>query len=104
MTTSVALLPFNIRRFEDFSFVSNDLGESTFIDAADSRRLLAGEAPVDAGKVQELREKGFLAGGLSHDAYADRYWSRRAFLDSGPILHGFVLTERCNLGCQYCHS
>jgi len=99
-----SLLPFNVRRFADFSFLSNDLGEIAFVDTADSRRLLAGEAPVDAAKVQELREKGFLAGGLTHDAYADRYWNRRAFLDSGPILHGFVLTERCNLGCQYCHS
>jgi hypothetical protein len=52
-----SLLPFNIRRFADFSFLSNDLGESAFVDAADSRRLLAGEAPVDAAKVQEFAKR-----------------------------------------------
>jgi uncharacterized protein len=104
MTTSAALLPFNIRRFERFSFVSNDIGESAFLDDADARRLIAGQAPADPAKVEELRTKAFIAGGMSHDAYAERYWNRRTFIGQGPILHGLVLTERCNLGCQYCHS
>ncbi len=102
MTT--ALLPFNIRRFDDFGFVSNDLGESAFLAPADARRLMAGEPPADAATAEKLRAKGFLAGGISNDAYAERYWSRRAHVNHGPILHGLVLTERCNLGCQYCHS
>ena len=100
MTTPPTLLPFTIRRFDGFAFLSNDLGEIAFLDDADAGRFLAGHAPADGDKLEELRRKGFLAGGMSHDAYAERFWSRRSFLDLGPILHGLVLTERCNLGCQ----
>src|SRR5262249_25648646 len=101
---ATSLLPFNIRRLDGFSFVSNDIGESVFLGDADAAKLIAGELPADGAKVEELRAKGFVAGGMSHDVYAERYWNRRGILDSGPILHGLVLTERCNLGCQYCHS
>ena len=104
MATASALLPFNIRRFEGFSFISNDIGESSFLEASDARRLVSGEAPADSAKAEELRQKGFLAGGVPLETYADRFWRRRGFIDQGPILHGLVLTERCNLGCQYCHS
>ncbi len=104
MPASLDLLPFNLRRFEDFSFLSNDLGECTFLSNDDADRFLKGEAPCDDATTDELRTKAFVAGTVDNDTYADRYWARRPHLDQGPILHGFVLTERCNLGCQYCHS
>lgn len=104
MPPSLDLLPFNIRRFGDFSFLSNDLGECTFLSNEAADRLLNGESPGDEALTEDLRKKGFYAGAITSEEYADRYWGRRLHLDQGPVLHGFVLTERCNLGCQYCHS
>jgi His-Xaa-Ser system radical SAM maturase HxsB len=98
------LLPFNFRQHGDFCFISNDLGEYVILQQADFTAFVEGDLPTDTVLFRELKEKGFIAGEISNDEYRTRYWDKRTSLNQGPVLHGFVLTERCNHGCQYCHS
>ncbi|MFT6396368.1 MAG: His-Xaa-Ser system radical SAM maturase HxsB [Bradymonadia bacterium] len=98
------LLPFNFRRVEDAYFISNDLGEYAILSAEEFKGFVEGDLPTDGDLFISLGEKGFIAGELSEPEYYERYWSRRNHVMNGPILHAFVLTERCNFGCQYCHS
>jgi len=51
-----------------------------------------------------LDERSFFTKGDQRTAQVAQYAARKSFLRHGPTLHGFVLTERCNHGCQYCHS
>src|SRR5262249_38546918 len=46
----------------------------------------------------------FVAAAIDRDAQAARWRSKKQYLFYGPTLHAFVLTHRCNHGCQYCHS
>lgn len=99
------LRPFNFRRVEDAFFVSNDLGEFVILDAADFRAFVEGDLDAESDVFKDLAAKGFIAsGGMSEDEYRTRFWARREHVMYGPTLHALVLTERCNLGCQYCHS
>jgi uncharacterized protein len=98
------LLPFNFRRVDDSYFVSNDLGEYAILSADEFRDFAEGTLPTDGNLFAQLAQKGFIAGEIPEADYQARYWSRRNHVINGPILHAFVLTERCNFGCQYCHS
>ncbi len=99
------LRPFNFRRVEDAYFVSNDLGEWSILGADDFKKFVEGELPVDGTLFKDLAEKGFVSsGGMSDEEYERRFWLRREHVMYGPSLHALVLTERCNFGCQYCHS
>ena len=104
MSSTPDLRPFNVRRFKDYSLISNDVGEMMFLDNGDLDALLAGDGIDNKAKLKELDAGGFTRGQVSDDDFATRYWDRRGYLGIGPVLHGMVLTERCNLGCQYCHS
>ncbi|HIN85002.1 MAG TPA: His-Xaa-Ser system radical SAM maturase HxsB, partial [Myxococcales bacterium] len=85
-------------------FISNDLGEYAILKNPDFQAFVEGDLSTESALFRELTEKGFVAGEISNEEYRNRYWDKRAALHQGPVLHGFVLTERCNHGCQYCHS
>ncbi|MCB9531478.1 MAG: radical SAM protein, partial [Myxococcales bacterium] len=115
MSTSVApfdlaraqtssLLPFNFRKVGDSYFMANEIGEHAIVTAGDFKALVEGDLSPDGELYRSLRAKGFVAGGITDGEYRERYWARRAHVMHGPILHAMVLTERCNFGCQYCHS
>lgn len=98
-----ALRPHNARVFDGFVYLSNDIGESVWMSPENYEHLRAGQ-PLPDALLSELSGKGFLSHGMSLESYAQHYWERRQPLFGGPVLHGMVLTERCNHGCQYCHS
>ena len=98
------LLPFNFRKVDDAYFVSNDLGEYVILTDSEFAGFVEGTLPTDGELFTDMAKKGFIAGEISDSEYQSRYWARRDHVMNGPILHAFVLTERCNFGCQYCHS
>ncbi len=98
------LLPFQFRRVDEAVFLSNDLGEWALLSAAEFSAFVHGTLSTESARFVELCEKGFVAGEMDEQVYRERYWSRRQHVMSGPTLHAFVLTARCNHGCQYCHS
>jgi len=98
------LHPVRFRKVGPSWFVSNDLAEWVILGDAEFKDFLSGALPTDGARFQELAEKGFVAGEMAVAEYRRRYWSRRRHTFAGPNLHAFVLTERCDHGCQYCHA
>jgi len=69
-------------------FVSNDLGEWELLSDSEFSEL-ASSPPTSE---------------LDPAEYRRRFWARRRHTEHGPNLHAFVLTERCDHRCQYCHA
>lgn len=95
---------FNFRRVDDVYFLANDFGAWAILQADEFKSLVEGTLDEGGTLYQELVTKGFIVGGISDAEFRDRFWARRDHVMYGPTLHALVLTERCNLGCQYCHS
>jgi len=99
-----ALVPFNHRVIGDRFLVSNDLGDHLFLTGDEMRRFVEGAALPGDGLHERLAAANLVARAVDTKAQADRWRRKRAYLFYGPTLHAFVLTHRCNHGCQYCHS
>ena len=52
----------------------------------------------------KLMAANFIPGEIDFAVQAARWRRKKRYLFYGPTLHAFVLTHRCNHGCQYCHS
>ena len=96
--------PFNHRVVDGAVLVTNDLGDHCFLEGEDFKRFVEGDIAPDEPLYQTLKERSFLAKELNMPELVRRYQRKKGFLAYGPTLHAFVLTERCNHGCQYCHS
>src|SRR5437764_1147492 len=70
------------------------------------RSLYLEEAITQPGEPlhERLRKANFIARDVDVTAQAERWRRKKQYLFHGPTLHGMVLTQRCNHGCQYCHS
>lgn len=97
-------VPFNLRVLDDAVLVSTDLGDHAFLEPEELRRFVEGDVQPGEALWDRLAAANLIAGELDVTAQARRYWRKKSFLGYGPSLHAFVLTERCNHGCQYCHS
>jgi uncharacterized protein len=97
-------MPFNHRIMGGQVLITNDLGDYDFLDPMDFRRFIEADIAPDDELYHRLKSKNFIAQEVDLDAMGKRYWRKKGFLAYGPTLHAFVLTERCNHGCQYCHS
>lgn len=96
--------PFNHRWVADKVLVTSFLGDWILLEPDAFQAFVEGRPRPGDPLYERLRERRLIAAELDLAAEARRYWTKRSFLTGGPSLHGFVLTERCNHGCQYCHS
>lgn len=99
-----ALLPFNLRRIGERWLVANDLGDHLFVSDAELTKLCEADTQPGDGLHERLVAGNFLAAHIDIKAQAARWRKKKQYLFYGPTLHAFVLTHRCNYGCQYCHS
>ncbi len=99
-----ALVPFNHRWVGNRFLISNDLGDHLFVTPDELRTYVEGRTVPGETLHEQLMAKNFLAAGVNIQVEAARWRRKRSFLFYGPTLHAFVLTHRCNHGCQYCHS
>ena len=97
-------LPFSQRPVGDDFIISNDLGDMTFVTPTELQKLAYGTIAKDEPLYARLAAKNFIAAEVDIAAQATRWRTKNQFLFYGPTLHAFVLTGRCNFGCQYCHS
>lgn len=97
-------VPFNHRVIEGKYLISNDLGDHLFLEPQEFRSFVYGEPKPGEPLYDKLKAKNFVAAELDIKAQAQRWRAKRQYLFYGPVLHAFVLTHRCNHGCQYCHS
>ena len=97
-------VPFYHRVIDGHFLITNDLGDWSFLDPDEFQRFVEGRVQADEPLYAKLKAGNFLAAEIDVAAQAQRYRDKHQFLFYGPTLHAFVLTGRCNFGCQYCHS
>lgn len=103
---SYTLLPFRFTRFsEDEVFLSNEVGEFTFLNNEDFNALVEDRLSPDRLCFDELEYKQFLCTGNIDDVLnmlSIKYRTKKSFLKNFTELHMIVPTLRCNCSCVYC--
>ena len=97
-------VPFNQRMIGSKVLISNDFGDWLLLPPEEFRAFVEGRPRPGEPLYDKLRDANFIAGQVDRWTQADRWRRKKQYLFSGPTLHAFVLTHRCNHGCQYCHS
>jgi hypothetical protein len=92
------LLPFNFRHVDGDYFLTNDIGESRFLDPDQFTQLVTGQLDTDGELYTELQSQGFIQGSVSDSDYYEKFWANRKHLFSGPSLHRLVLANRGGTG------
>jgi sulfatase maturation enzyme AslB (radical SAM superfamily) len=104
--TGYRFLPFRFMRWSpDEVFISNDVGEWTFLSTDTFHRFTMGQLAPDTGAYEDLKSKHFLIDSpstLPIQLLATKYRTKKAFLDGFTSLHLFVVTLRCDHTCPYC--
>ena len=96
--------PFSHRVIDDKMLITNDLGDLLFLTFDEFRDFVEGKPQKGQPLYDKLVAKNFVADQVDIGAQAKRWRDKKYYLFYGPVLHAFVLTHRCNHGCQYCHS
>jgi His-Xaa-Ser system radical SAM maturase HxsB len=92
-----------LSRAENYTLLTNDLGEFAIVDRAVSNELLEVGLKCDSPRYADLEARGLLSPEGPRGELADiARRTRKAFLRYGPSLHIFVVTLRCDHSCQYC--
>ncbi len=97
-------VPFNQRQIGSKILISNDFGDWLLLTPAEFRAVVEGTPQPGEPLYEKLARANFVAAAVDRDAQAVRWRRKKQYLFYGPTLHAFVLTHRCNHGCQYCHS
>ncbi|MGH7785632.1 MAG: His-Xaa-Ser system radical SAM maturase HxsB [Candidatus Binatia bacterium] len=97
-------VPFNQRVIGEKILVSNDLGDWLLLTRDEYRDFVEGRPQPGEPLYQRLARANLVAAEIDLIEQAKRWQRKKTYLFSGPTLHAFVLTHRCNHGCQYCHS
>ena len=96
---------FNFRRDRGTVLLTNDAGEFLFLDEPDFATLVRDPSALRPEVRAELEARLFLSGAhreVFASTTAARVAEQKGYLQSGPSLHIFVLTRRCNQRCVYC--
>lgn len=101
------LFYFNFRNLGEKYLLVNDTGEYIYCTASQLQRLTHKqlEYNTDNTFILELLNKQFIY--LQSDTFAVerksvKYRTKKRFLFTGPVLHLFVVTTRCQHKCLYC--
>jgi len=84
--------------------ITNDVGHHALLSEKDFRAYLEGRVEKDSALWSELQAKSLIRTHLDFDKLAREYRRRYSFLFHAAPLHIFVVTQRCNHKCLYCHS
>lgn len=101
-------LPFRFARVPGVAgkvLVTSEVGEFEFLTETEFRAFAAGTLDQASDTYANLQAKHFLVEGDASTAIrlvAAKYRTRKSFLRSGPALHVFVVTLRCDHSCRYC--
>lgn len=86
-------------------FISNEVGEFTFLSAADFAHLVDHSLAPDHPRFDDLKAQHFIDDSGSTvplELLATKVRSKRSFLTGFTRLHIFVVTLRCDHTCAYC--
>ena len=97
-------VPFNQRMIGKRMLISNDFGDWLLLTHDEFRDFVEGRPQPGEPLYEKLKRANFVAGEVDRSPRPSAGGSKKQYLFYGPTLHAFVLTHRCNHGCQYCHS
>jgi len=97
-------VPYNQRMIGSKVLISNDLGDWLLLTQDEFRDLVEGLPQPGEPLYEKLKATNFIAAEVNLERQVERWRRKKQYLFYGPTLHAFVLTHRCNHGCQYCHS
>lgn len=106
--TSYRLLPFRFRRlpWKPSQVLATSLGGDWLILSRDDLdRMVAGELDTDEPLFADLEARHLIVSDPSRTTLApllSQMRTRKAYLQSGPALHIFVVSLRCHHTCAYC--
>ncbi len=107
MRKSYAFLPFRFLRKNGKVLLVNDIGDYHFLNENVFQSFINKELPTDSKEFLDIESK-FMAyrGNLPQiiDILSIRYRTKKRFLYDFTSLHMFVITQRCNQKCVYCHA
>jgi len=92
---------------KDKVLLINDVGDYHFLELDSFTELIKKNLNVEADEFCDLKSKFMVcADSLSStiDLLATRYRTKKHFLYDFTSLHMFVITQRCNQKCTYCHA
>ena len=98
------LNPFAFRFLGDIALITTRWGAYCLLDRDDFELFLEGKEARNPETHALLMDGDFYKEHSQPKRIQAAIQNRLHFLNGGPTLHGMVLTERCNHGCQYCHS
>ena len=97
-------VPYNQRVIGQKVLITNDFGDWLLLTQDEFRDLVEGRPQPGQPLYEKLKAANFVAAEVDVRTQAERWRRKKQYLFYGPTLHAFVLTHRCNHGCQYCHS
>ena len=99
-------LPFRFLRWGDNRvFLSNEVGEWTFLSTEEFEQFVAGRLSRSSEAYATLKRHHVLADSKSTlplQLLATKFRTKHAFLEGFTSLHMFVVTLRCDHSCPYC--
>jgi His-Xaa-Ser system radical SAM maturase HxsB len=95
---------FRHRPVGDRVLVTGLAGEFLLLTREEFAQFAAGAVPDGSDLHRRLSDANLLRATFDVRRAAERLRARRSFLGSGPNLHIFVVTLRCNETCVYCHA
>ncbi len=101
---ALAKLDFNFRRIKGGVVLSNDFGGHCVLSEKDFDLFLKDKVNESSPVYPKLEEAGFFSNRLNMEDLFKKWQKKNSFLYSGPGLHIFVMTLRCNHKCLYCQS
>src|SRR5690606_28623790 len=102
------LLPFRFARIPAVPsnvLLTSESGEFLFFPEGDLSSLVSRELPADHPLFEDLIARHFIyekQSPIPLQRIASQLKTRKSYIQSGPAMHIFVVTLRCDHSCQYC--
>jgi His-Xaa-Ser system radical SAM maturase HxsB len=102
------LMPFQFGRLsEDRVLMTNHMGEFTILPRPLFADFISKRVALGSANYLDLKSRHFLTHEFNDTTArvaASQWRTKKGFMESGPKLHIFVPTLRCNQGCGYCQA
>ncbi len=98
------LLPFNSEKISGKYLVVNMLGNWCILDKKEFHLLHSQRIEKNNFLYKKLLQKGMVLTESNQEELINGYRTANVNLFTGPYLHIAVVTEHCNLRCQYCQT
>jgi len=107
MKTLYRFLPFRFKRKNNKVLLVNDVGDFYFVSDNKFKEFIKKEMDVSSHDFMNLSSKQMVF--KDHlpeiiELMATKYRTKKQFLYDFTALHMFVVTQRCNQKCVYCHA